>query len=533
MIRYSSRPLSPTLPWATTGERRILQFLFLALYLIHNERIGGQVHALESFYANVTLKANNGDLSAVVYLPTDLKPGERTYYQSSRFDWGSMIGSIKRTTTNPNTGAEETHFLYGTNQWRQPHDPYWAESGVGLGSEFGVGTDGSLCNFLCGWNQKNEVTNGVLGYQEAKSGESFLKIGVGELVKGSCGTCDSAEDYKFNSPYQFARPPVWTLEDTGDENNSNSVALSHTALLKQNDKQVGYKLEKRITLNDDQLLVKNVLTNLGSKAFSTAWYSHHFFTCDLHPVQHGYSVDMDLAATNGEYNEPTTWSWSTPLEDYASLNLHNSSGTAVRIDMQRGVESNVRIRAEFEKDDHSKGEFTLRACNTKIRETIPEVDDGSSGISMYAYNLYIESGTFSPEPQILLHLNPGESTTWTQQLDFEDDYPIVQEQRSPTKKPSAPLGLGSLVLPQQSEAEDDTASNKNRRIALIPAVALVIAIASIAYRSTVAATTTTTRTRGTRKQKQNYRLVPDAAIDDYPNFTTNRVDNNNVESDAI
>jgi hypothetical protein len=528
MIRYSSRPLSPTLPWAT-GEGRILHLLFLALYLINNERIGGtqgQVHALESFYSNVTLKANNGDMSVVIYLPRDLKPGERTYYQSSRLDWGSMIGSITRTTTNPNTGVEETQTLYGTNQWRLPHDPFWAESGVGLASEFGVGTDGSLCNFLCGWNQKNEVTNGVLGYQEAKSGESFLKIGVGELVKGSCGTCDSAEDYKFNSPYQFARPPVWTLEETDDNNNnSNSVILSHKAVLKQNDRQVGYKLEKRITLNDDQLLVKNVLTNLGSKAFSTAWYSHHFFTCDLHPVQRGYSVDVDLASTNGDYNEPTTWSWSTPLEDYASLNLHNS--TSVRIDMQRGVESNVRIRAEFEKDEQSKGEFTLRACDTKIRETIPEVGDGSSGISMYAYNLYIESGTFSPEPQILLHLNPGESTSWTQQLDFEDNYPIVVEQkpRLPTKtKPSALLGSGSLVLQQQSEAKE-TASNSNKsRIAAIPAMALAIAIASIAYRSMVA---TTSRTRG---RKQNYRLVPDAAIDDYPNY--NR-DDNDIESDAI
>ena len=31
---------------------------------------------------------------------------------------------------------------------------------------FGVGTDGSLCNFMCGWNQDSEVTNGVLGYQK-------------------------------------------------------------------------------------------------------------------------------------------------------------------------------------------------------------------------------------------------------------------------------------------------------------------------------------------------------------------------------
>jgi len=475
-----------------------------------------QVHALEAFYSNVTLKANNGDLSAVIYLPKDMIPGERAYYQSSRFDWGSMIGSITRKTTNPNTGLKETHSMYGANQWRLPHDPYWAESGIGLASEFGVGTDGSLCNFLCGWNQKNEVTNGVLGYQEAKSRESFLKIGVGELIKGSCNTCDSAEDYKFNSPYQFARPPVWTLERKDE--NSNSIILSHKAVL--DGRRFGYNIEKHITLNDDQLLVKTVLSNLGEEAFSTAWYSHHFFSCDSHPVQKGYSVDFDLASARGEYNEPTTWSWSTPLEDYANVYLHNNTNgngggakddsnndddTSVRIDMKRGVESNVRIKAEFDKDEQSEGEFTLRACNTKIRETIPEVGDPSSGISMYAYNLYIESGTFSPEPQILLSLKPGESTSWTQQLDFEDDYPI--EQRLATN-PSAPLG--SLVIDHLVSQETTENSNKNR-YAVIPAIALALAIASVVYRSILA---TTIRRRG---RKQNYHPVPDAAIGHSPN----------------
>eukprot|EP00536_Pseudo-nitzschia_multiseries_P014567 jgi/Psemu1/152869/gw1.726.11.1 len=287
-----------------------------------------------------------------------------------------MIGNIKRTTTNPITGKRETHILYGKKQWRLPHDPYWTESGIGLASEFGVGTDGALCNFMCGWDKQNEVTNGVLGYQEAKSGESFLKIGVGELIKGSCSTCDSAEDYKYSSPYRFAKPPVWTVEyGTDDEPDAPSIRLSHEAVL--GDGKPGYRLEKRVTLHDDQLLVTNTLTNLGTEEFSTAWYSHHFFTCDTHPVQFGYSVDFDLATTDGEYSEPSTWTWSTPLEQYASV---DSKDQSVRIQMRRGVESNVKIKAEFSKDNRSRGAFTMRACNTKIHETIPELADPSSGI---------------------------------------------------------------------------------------------------------------------------------------------------------
>lgn len=369
-----------------------------------------QRHAnAQATFANVTLRSKDGDLSAVIYLPQGIKPKEPTYYLASRFDHASMIGNIKRRTRDPETGKFTTHVMYGTEQWRVPHDPYWPESGVGLASEFGVGDDGAFCNYRCGWFQVNEVTNGVLGYQEAKNGESFLKIGVGELIKGSCPTCDSTDDFKFNSPYVFAKRPVWTLEE---HQGSNSIALSQEAVLNQ----YGYQLRKEIRLNNDELLVKTYLTNIGRVPFATAWYSHHFFTCDNYPVGKGVGVDLDLAATQGHYEEPGTWFWSTPIENYAPVTPRDGF---VSVDMTRGVERNVRIKAEFSKDEQSHGAFTLHGCETLIRETIPEVGT-EGGVSMYAYNLYIESGTFSPEPQIYMHLWPGQSISWTQQLEFDD-----------------------------------------------------------------------------------------------------------------
>jgi len=385
-------------------------------------------------YSNETLTSLGGDLSVVVYLPNGIKPAESAYYLSSRFEHGSMIGSIHRKVRTLNKDGqmeEKTHILYAKDMWRQPHNEHWPESGVGLASEFGVGDDGAFCNYRCGWNGANDVTNGLLGYREVKIGETFLKIGVGELVKGTCPTCDSTEDYKFNSPYLFAKDPKWQLTRT----NGNAIRLEQQATLRQH----GYKLLKEISLSGNVLSVTTTLTNLGAEAFSTAWYSHNFFTCDGVAVGPGYSLDLNLRGDGRDtiYEEPGTWSWSTPLNSYAKVKPGRNT---IGIDMVRALDPGVRIKSEFTNDGTTNGGFTIRACGTSIISSIPQVEQ-QPGVSMYGYNLYIERGTFSPEPQIFIHLEPGQATTWTQQLVINDDRkPPVGD-----AVPAAPISLRSIA----------------------------------------------------------------------------------------
>ena len=362
-------------------------------------------------FANVTLKAFGGDLSVTVFLPWGIR-NEEAFYYSSRFDHGSMIGSIKRKIRRLNKNndlVEYQHELFGGHEWRQPHNSEWPESGIGLASEFGVGDDGAFCNYRCGWQQVNDVSNGLLGYQEALNGETFLKIGVGELVKGTCPTCDSTGDYKFNSPYHFAQPPLWKLSQQTD----NAVRLEHEAKLRS----YGYKLVKEITLSGNVLSVTSTLTNTGSQAFSTAWYSHNFFSCDEDAVGPGYSVDLNLKGNRPDlYDEPGTWSWSSPLTDYASVEETSSS---IRVKMNKALDPGVRIKSEFTNDGATNGGFTIKACETLLTSSIPQVEEPTR-IPMYAYNLYIERGTFSPEPMILIQLDAGATKTWTQQLVVSD-----------------------------------------------------------------------------------------------------------------
>ena len=389
-----------------------------------------------SVYSNVTLTSlSEGELSVTVYLPAGVSSDEDIFYRSSRFEHGSMIGSIQRKTHEVVISSEseqagvfrkesKEHIqeLYGTELWRTPHNPYWPESGVGLASEFGVGDNGANCDYRCGWNGVDDVTNGLLGYQEANIGQSFLKIGVGELIKGSCPECDFTGIYKFNSPYQFAKEPVWTM----NQPSGNVVILEHEAELNR----YGYRLQKTITLEDNVLSVTSTLTNLGADAFRTAWYSHHFFNCDAEPIGPGYSLELDLKESRAQlFEEPGLSGWTVPLRNYAKVRQEHDF---IDVSFIRYVEDGARIKAEFLKDDQTTGGFTLHGCGVSIREDIPEVQkDPGATPSMYAFNVYVEQSTLSPEPQILIHLERGASASWTQRLEFGDDVYIEEWAQAP------------------------------------------------------------------------------------------------------
>lgn len=410
-----------------------------------------------SDYANVTL--SSGDLSVTIYLPAGLSEGQDVFYRSSRFEHGSMIGSIKKTTRETVISRQpdqagvfqkeekvHTHELYGTELWRTPHNPWWPESGVGLASEFGVGSDGGNCDYRCGWNSVDGVTNGVLGYQEAAIGQSFLKIGVGELIKGSCPECDFTGIYRFNSPYQFAKDPEWKKTQPAD----NVLVLEHEAKLNQ----YGYRLQKTISLEDNVLSVTSTLTNLGTDAFQTAWYSHHFFDCDAKPIGPGYSLQLDLKESRPQmFEEPGNSGWTVPLRNYAKVKQFDDY---IDVSLKRNVEVGARIKAEFFKDEHSTGSFTIRGCGVSIQEDIEGVQrQPDAPLSMYGFNLYIEESTLSPEPQMLVHLERGASASWTQRLEFGDDIapPVDLEGLSPDTVQVETFNLrtiGASMIPSRS-----------------------------------------------------------------------------------
>lgn len=362
-------------------------------------------------YPNTTLESPL--MSARVFLPTIKGPDDqatdasKNFYQGSRFEHGSMIGDILY-------GADRE--VYGHGLWRAPHDPHWPESGVGLASEFGCGDDGASCA------GKGDITNGVLGYEDAKAGEPFLKIGVGALIKGSCPDCAAGDDvYHFNSPYEFYRPPSWRILPSPAENEITFVSEETVG-------KFGYRIQKTVRLDGNIMTVRSILTNLGKKQFTTPWYSHHFFTGDNDPVGPGYSLDLGLSeyalrTTTAQFKQPGLRSWSGDINDYANVTM--AADKSISMSFKKVVPEGVKLKAEFLDENTmtlTDGSFTLHAPDgVSVYEKIPELQTQSRNPFIYAYNVYAERGTLSPEPVLLLYLESGETTSWTQRLKFSSE----------------------------------------------------------------------------------------------------------------
>jgi hypothetical protein len=155
----------------------------------------------------------NGLISVHFYLPDSNKG----YYRATRFDWSGLITSLKYNG----------HDFYG--QWYETYSPTTHDAVMGPVEEFSP-----------------------VGYNEAKVGGSFIKIGVGALSKLD----DSA--YSSYMLYQILNPGKWKVKKKSDQ-----IQFVHEL----NDVEYSYEYKKTIKLTNGKpgLVLSHSLKNTGQR----------------------------------------------------------------------------------------------------------------------------------------------------------------------------------------------------------------------------------------------------------------------------
>lgn len=316
--------------------------------------------AVAEEYPNVVLK--NDKLKFTLYEP-DAKKG---FYRGTRFDHAGVFGHVEFAG----------HKIFGP--WKETHDPTNHDDIVGPCEEFGI--------------------EKPLGYDDAKAGGTFLKIGVGELEK------PKEEKYSFAKKYKIVKPLEWKRSDTIKGIDRPLVAWTG----QQEANGYSYSYAKAIVLGElrpadpSVVGITHTLKNTGEKRIVTDFYNHNFFNVDGDPVGPNYSFvfpcEVKSNDPKGKFGELVElknkeWRFKDKLTDgfvMATLTGFDARDPKQRNFEMRHAPSGVRVRV-----DHS--------------------------YSFVKVNVWGIQTTICPEPYMAIDLKPGETVSWNVVYRFTHD----------------------------------------------------------------------------------------------------------------
>lgn len=284
---------------------------------------------------------SNGLIKARLYLP-DSKTG---FYRGARFDWAGVIPELEY----------QGHTYFGTWHYKE-HDPTFHEHIAGPVEEFTP-----------------------LGYDEAKIGDTFLKIGVGMLVK------PEEEKYFFGTTYKNTNSGTWKVMKKKDE-----VTFFQTLT----DTKYAYEYTKTVKLTKDkpEMILSHSLKNTGKQTIETNVYNHNFFVMDNQPIGPDFTVTFPF----------TIISETTPASPLGKL-----QGNQILFDKELINNDHLFYRS-ITGFSNSARDYDIKIENSKTGAAVRITSD--QPLSKIVF--WSAPKTVCPEPYIRLSIKPGETVQW-------------------------------------------------------------------------------------------------------------------------
>ncbi len=289
--------------------------------------------------------------SSLLALTIHLPDAESGLYRGPRFDWSSNISQLE----------------YDGHSWFSPWrtgdiDPKSNDQTViGIGGEFGRG---------------DSDMPGPLAFESAEPGDTFLKIGVGEVMR------TNHREYCFYTDYPVTQPAKWVIKQSDD-----SITMTQKASLRN----YGYSYQRKITLDDNLpgFKVEQKLENIGKEKISQYYYDHNFVNVDKMPPGPAWRLELPFV--------PNTL---LPMGNKAVIDGKNIRITKL---LTRGAL--FTPVTGFEKTV-ANNQFTL--WNTDIRQGLSVKIDKP----LVKFALFASGCAVCPEPFIDINIEPGEKIIW-------------------------------------------------------------------------------------------------------------------------
>jgi hypothetical protein len=304
--------------------------------------------------ANSLVKVN-------LYLP-DATNG---FYRGTRFDWSGVVADLQYAG----------HSYYGP--WFTQTDPKVSDF-VYQGSEIVAGP----CSAITG--PVEEFT--VLGYDEAKPGGTFLKIGVGLLRKP-----DDAH-YTAYRLYEIVNGGKWSIKKGKD-------AIEFTQELHDASSGYGYVYHKKISLvaGKPQMLIEHSLKNTGKRALHTSVYDHNFLVLDKQPTDAGFTITL-----------PFTILADHPPEDGLAELRKN------QIVYLKTLQGQDRVYTSIAGFGNRSDDYKVRIENTNVKAGMTiSADRPLAKMALWSIRSVI-----AVEPFIDISLEPESQSTWKYDYDY-------------------------------------------------------------------------------------------------------------------
>jgi hypothetical protein len=306
----------------------------------------------------------NGLIRAKIYLP-DRRKG---FYRGTRFDWSGVIYSLQ-------AGGHNYYGPWFNKTDPSVHDFVYRDADIVAGP----------CSAITGPVNEFEP----VGYEEAKAGGTFVKIGVGALRK------PDDEKYDNYHLYEIADGGKWTVRQHADR-------LEFVQRLEDANSGYAYTYEKKVLLSKGkaEMVLEHELKNIGKRAIRTSVYNHNFLVLDQRAPGPGLEISVPF----------TIRSPHLPQEELAAVRGN-------RIVYLKTLQDRQVFAMPLEGFGESVDDNTIRLENTAVGAGMKI----ASNRPLLRESLWSIRTVVAMEPFISIDIEPGADFSWTTNYEY---YPL-------------------------------------------------------------------------------------------------------------